>query len=165
MRIVNAIKNVIGKIDLILFSICSISLVTLAFVAVVFRFIINHPIMWAEEVEMILIVWSVFFGASVAFREHGHLAVDLLYERFPKIAKRGTDIIIWVFSLFCIVALTIIEFGRVRTLAGAKLTTPLLKIPTKYEFIVVVFACVLMILDLLINAIEYIYKLKKDATV
>ena len=164
MKAVYTVKKIVKFIDETAFSVFATALVFLAFIAVIFRFIINDPITWAEEVEMILIVWSVFFGASAAFREKGHLVVDLLYDRFPVKLRKFADVIIWLFTVFCLTVLTVIEWQRVETLIESNLTTPLLKIPMKFEFAVVVFACVCMLINLIINAIEAIAKLKKGET-
>lgn len=164
MKAVYTVKKIVKFIDEVAFSVFATALVFLAFIAVIFRFILNNPIMWAEEVEMILIVWAVFFGASVAFREKGHLVVDLLYDRFPAKLKKFADVIIWLFTVFCLTVLTVIEWQRVETLMSSGLSTPLLKIPMKFEFAVVVFACVCMLINLIINAIEAIAKLKKGET-
>ena len=68
------IKKVINVIDMSCFGISMVGLAALSFAAVIFRFCFNNPIIWIEEVQMILVVWSVFFGASIAIREKEHMA-------------------------------------------------------------------------------------------
>lgn len=78
-------RRVIRKFDIGL-AIVERSVITLCllvgclilFANVVFRYVFLMPISWAEEVALYLCVWLVFVGGSVAVRERGHIAIDLL---------------------------------------------------------------------------------------
>ncbi len=39
---------------------------------------IGYPVRWTEELATFLLVWLVFTGAAVAYREKAHLGIDLL---------------------------------------------------------------------------------------
>jgi TRAP-type C4-dicarboxylate transport system permease small subunit len=54
---------------------------------VLFRYVLNHSLFWAEELGRILLVWITFLGASAAFRREGHMGVDLLVRRLPPFAR------------------------------------------------------------------------------
>ncbi|WP_051631021.1 TRAP transporter small permease [Afifella pfennigii] len=65
-------------------SFCSI----LLFTNVVLRYVFLAPISWAEELSIYLLVWIVFVGASVAFRTHSHIVVDMLPRMLPPAGRR-----------------------------------------------------------------------------
>ena len=78
----------------------------LLFVNVVLRYVFLHPIFWAEELTLYLIVWVVFIGGSVIVRTRGHIAVDVLPvflsgrgNRLLKIAVAAVSIV-FCLSLF-----------------------------------------------------------------
>jgi len=68
---------------------CLVLMVVLVFGNVVLRYAFNLGITVSEEVSRFLFVWLTFLGAIVAFREHGHLGVDMVVSRLPVLGKRA----------------------------------------------------------------------------
>ena len=78
----------------------------LLFVNVFMRYVFLAPISWAEEMTLYMCVWLVFVGGSVAVREKGHIAIDLLpHVLSPQgrlLLVRGVALLFLVFLLvFC----------------------------------------------------------------
>lgn len=65
---------------------------TVVFLQVVFRYVLNSPLAWPEEVARMTIVWLSFIGAYVAMREKKHVAFDLLTQRFPPNVKLAVEV-------------------------------------------------------------------------
>ena len=82
-------------------------IVGLAFAAIVFltiaqiffRFVLNSPLVWSEELVRLLVVWITFLGAAVICWDGRHLSVDVLFVRLPSGLRR----VLRIFN--CIVAL------------------------------------------------------------
>jgi TRAP-type C4-dicarboxylate transport system permease small subunit len=55
----------------------------LVFGNVVLRYAFNSGIDVSEELSRMLLVWVIFVGAVIAFRERAHLGVDTLTRRLP----------------------------------------------------------------------------------
>lgn len=68
---------------------CLALMVILVFGNVVLRYAFNLGITVSEEVSRFLFVWLTFLGAIVAFRERGHLGVDIVVSRLPSIGKKA----------------------------------------------------------------------------
>lgn len=152
------LKKFVSFTDQAFFGFSSILLVTLTVTAVIFRFLLNNPIQWTEEVQMILVVWCVFFGGSIAIREKGEIAVDIFFDAMPKGLKKVCGVVIWILVAIAIAGITKLQLDRVRDLLAADLRTSVLKIPSALEYIVVVFACCLMFLSHLIEGAENLGK-------
>ena len=148
------LKKIVSFIDETVFGISAVCLVVLTVAAVFCRFVLNKPIQWTEEVQMILVVWSVFFGSSIAIREKGHIAVDIIFDMFPEKVKKVLNVVIWFIVLAAIAALGKLEIDRVRDLIRAGLRTPILRIPSSYEYVGVIIACVLMVINHLMTGYE-----------
>ena len=155
------IKKVINVIDMTGFGISMIGLAALSFAAVIFRFCFNNPIIWIEEVQMILVVWSVFFGASIAIREKEHMAVEIIYDALPFIGKRTLDILSWIVTAATIVGMIYLLGDRVGDLIKSGLRTPVLRLPSFIEYAVVVFATVLMLISHIITGLEALLNKEK----
>jgi TRAP-type C4-dicarboxylate transport system permease small subunit len=79
---------------------CLALMVVLVFGNVVLRYAFNLGITLSEELSRFLFVWLTFLGAIVAFREHGHLGVDMVVSRLPTVGKKACLIASQVLMLF-----------------------------------------------------------------
>ena len=68
--------------------ILSFVLLFLAFILqVFFRYVVNHPLTWTQDVIVIGFCWSVILGACYTMRRKGHVQFTMLYEAYsPKVA-------------------------------------------------------------------------------
>ena len=58
-------------------------IVVLTIAQVFFRFVLDSPLIWSEEVARLLLVWVVFLGAAVVAWDGSHLNVDVVFTRLP----------------------------------------------------------------------------------
>jgi TRAP-type C4-dicarboxylate transport system permease small subunit len=79
---------------------CLALMVVLVFGNVVLRYAFNLGITVSEEVSRFLFVWLTFLGAIVAFRERGHLGVDMVVSRLPAVGKKACLIVSQVLMLY-----------------------------------------------------------------
>ncbi len=61
----------------------------MVFVSVVFRFVLNMPLSWSDELASLLFAWTTFVGAYVASRSRSHIAIDTLVIFLPPTVRRG----------------------------------------------------------------------------
>lgn len=59
------------------------AIVVITIIAVWFRYGMNDPLAWTEQVCRILFVWSVFAGAAVLYRRMLHIAIDMFLLMLP----------------------------------------------------------------------------------
>jgi TRAP-type C4-dicarboxylate transport system permease small subunit len=54
---------------------------------VFFRYVVNHPLTWTQEVIVVAFVWTVLLGTCYTMRRHAHVKFTLVYDRMkPKVA-------------------------------------------------------------------------------
>lgn len=75
------------------------TIVALTITQIFFRFALNSPLVWSEELVRLLVVWMTFIGAAVICWDGRHLSVDVLFVRLPARVRRTLRI------FNCIVAL------------------------------------------------------------
>lgn len=74
----------------VILTIAQIALVIMlctVFMNVVLRFCFNSGITWAEEIPRLLVMLFTFLACSIGVRDHMHISVDIIYNRFPKGGK------------------------------------------------------------------------------
>lgn len=74
--------------------------VVLVIINVVLRYVFNMGIFWTEEVATYSFVWSVFIGASAAYKKRMHIGIDLLTRIMPNKLKELSKMLINFFMVF-----------------------------------------------------------------
>ena len=57
---------------------------------VFFRYVLNHALLWPEELSRWLLVWTGYLGAGVALKRHEHVALTVIVSKFPPTLARMT---------------------------------------------------------------------------
>lgn len=78
----------------------------LLILSVFFRYILNSPIVWSDEIVRYSLVWMTFAGAALATRDDKHILVDVidttLSEKGRKITNWFVDLVVIAFMAFLI---------------------------------------------------------------
>lgn len=72
------------------------AIVAITLIAVWWRYVVNDPISWTEQVSRILFVWVTFLGGAVLYREKSHITIDMFLEMMPQRLKALT---VWFIEL------------------------------------------------------------------
>jgi TRAP-type C4-dicarboxylate transport system permease small subunit len=62
-------------------------------VHVVCRYVFNRPIMWSEEMSVLLLIWFGYFAISNELYTEGHIAISMFYDKFPPALQKAADIL------------------------------------------------------------------------
>ena len=94
----------------LVWAVCILTTVLLVVMSaqVIWRYVFNDPIYWSEELARYLFVWLTFLAASMAFRDHKHMAVDLIQPFLGPVARRWQHAIITgILAVFFIIVLVV----------------------------------------------------------
>jgi TRAP-type transport system small permease protein len=79
------------------------AIVAITLAAVWWRYVLNAPLAWPEQVSRIMFVWVTFVGAAVLYRDRLHVAIDMFMAPLPRAERRGVgwaiELLILVFNL------------------------------------------------------------------
>lgn len=125
------------------------TIVVVLFVAVVFRYGLNHPLGWPEEVARFGLVWLTFLGAYVAFRRGAHIRVDFLVKQMSLRAQRRLGVVANLLVAL-LIALLIREGAHfAATFFGDP--SPYLRFPIGLQYLALPIAGVLWLLALAVS--------------
>lgn len=82
------IASLLNRLLNVFMVICLVAMCLLLFSNVIFRYIFESSITWANEISRFFFVWLVFFGAIGALIKNEHMGVDMLIKMFPKKVKK-----------------------------------------------------------------------------
>lgn len=87
------------------------------------RFVLEQPAEWSEILIRLSLIWMVFLGIPIAFRQGAMVSVDVLYRWSPPKFRRVLD---WVVSIASLCLIGVILWwgwdyavrGQVQSMAG-----------------------------------------------
>jgi len=78
-------------------------IIIVCFVAVIFRYLLNDSLTWADELARYFFIAMVFLGGAYVVPENGHLRMDVIYTSVPGKVRKGIDVITAVCAVFFMV--------------------------------------------------------------
>ena len=87
------------------------------------RFVFERPAEWTEVLIRFTLMWMVFMGIQMAFRQGAVVSVDVLYRWAKPGMKRILYVVVMIASLTLIMIIIIVGWdyaqrGRVQTIIG-----------------------------------------------
>lgn len=75
---------------------CSLLVLTLVvlFVGIVFRYALNDPLVWTEELARFCSTWIIFLGAAACFKRGSHIGIDVVVRLLPPTLQRRTALLV-----------------------------------------------------------------------
>ncbi len=104
----------------------------LAFILqVIFRYFLNLPVAWTDEVCVIAWVWGILWGAAFVTRNSEEIRFDIVYGMVPRRAKRvftvtASTAIVVIMQISLPAALSYVRFMKVESTGSLRIRFDLL---------------------------------------
>lgn len=154
------IINWILKLDSVIAGVALVALISVTFFGVFARYLFDSPFVWLEEVQMLLILWAVFLGASVAVRNKSHVSIEFIVESFPKVAQKFIDVIILFIIAYVMFFVAKNSMAFIEQYAKSGRVTNLLHIPLKYKYMACPIGCGLIVINYIFLTLESLFGIK-----
>lgn len=116
-----------------------------------FRFVLNHPLMFPEEISRYAYVWITFVGLSLATKTREHIRVDAGVGLLPQAWRRGAGALVDVVSLAILLWLA---YLGVRFMLFSRMSiSPALEIPLNFVYAAFPVGCLLAAIRLFIQLV------------
>jgi len=112
---------------------------------VVFRYVLNAPLTWTEELARYLYIWACWLGAPVALRRGNHIAIAFVSDRVSRGVGRIMALVTQVAALVFLAQLTV--QGGILTVKSHSVEAITLPIPWSAIYLAAPISAVLMILE------------------
>jgi TRAP-type C4-dicarboxylate transport system permease small subunit len=120
-------------------------MVVVVFVQVIFRFFIQQPLSWSEEVARYVFVWIIWMGAAVAVKHGAHPGMDLLTKSFSPRWRRITEVVMAL--LYAATLCTMVFTGFALVHANMSQPSPAMELPMGIPYAAVPLAAFIMLLN------------------
>lgn len=125
------------------------SMCVFVFVQLFFRFVLNNPLMYPEEIARASYVWVTFVGMSFATKTRDHISVDYFISVLPPTPARWLTLLVDVMMLAALVLLG--WFGVKFVIFSRMSITPALEVPANLYYISFPIGCFLSVVRQLRN--------------
>ena len=78
------VDEAIGRAEMAFCLLCMGVIVASTAFGVIFRYVLQSPLIWANDAGALALVWLTFVGAAALLKEGGHVAITGLVDRLPR---------------------------------------------------------------------------------
>ena len=109
MKKKSLIKRILTNLDAVICGVTLTLCVILVNANVIFRYFLNTPIKWTDEVVTSLFIWTVFMGSAYAHRKHAHLGVDIVVNLIHGKTRKTIEFVMDIIQILILILLTYIS--------------------------------------------------------
>ena len=144
-----ALDHLLHKVMLIIAELSILAMIVIVTLTVVLRYCFNTGLSWAEEVPRLLVTVFAFMSCAIGVRDHMHVAVDAIYNRFPKGGKMRKFMLILadVCVLLCGVFMLVSGYQRTTKLFSLPGVMPITGISVAWQYLPIPVAGFIMTFD------------------
>ena len=128
---------------------------------VIMRYVFSRPLTWSEEAARFIFVYVSFIGISYAYRQKGHIRMEVIVNLFPQAVRRGLEVLInlGTIALFCYMIPFSFRFIGIQ--AGVKATAT--HIPMSIVYTALPLGMALSCVRLLISSLRIVWGEEENA--
>lgn len=163
MKKENPILKFLFSIDVFVGSVMLALLIILTVLGVFFRYVLNKPFTWLEEVQLACMVWITFSAAGAAFRYGNHVAIEMVVDLFPKKVQKVIEVLIAIIVTIVLVYFCYKGIGYILIFIKSGRSTPMLKIPYALIYGIAPVMAILMLVSYYYSLITNVKSEAKEA--
>lgn len=85
--------------------ICVAIMVSSILLQVFFRYVLDAPLSWSEELARMMMVWMTAFAAPSAYRWSGFVSIDMVRDALPDLLRRTLSLLLLLLALMVLIKL------------------------------------------------------------
>ncbi len=145
-------KKILDNFEEYLAAILFATMFIVLMLQIIFRQVLNNPLVWSEELSTFLYVYVGMLGIIIGVKRKQHVAIDIIYSRFSGVSKKVVDIILS--TVVIITLLLMIYIGGVVTLNKASMQILTLGISSAYMYMALPLGATLMLIRFIQNIVN-----------
>ncbi|QRG67539.1 TRAP transporter small permease [Brevibacillus choshinensis] len=122
-------------------------MVVAVFLQVLFRFFLDQPLAWTEELARYLLIWITFLGSAYAMAIRAHIGTEYIQKFLSPLMNKIVLSLAAILSIFFFVVM--VQQGYALAARSMTQTSPTLLVPMGYVYMVIPISGVLLIMNVL----------------
>ena len=128
---------------------------------VIMRYVFSRPLTWSEEAARFIFVYVSFIGISYAYRQKGHIRMEVVVNLFPQAVRRGLEVLINLGTIALFFYMIPFSFRFIGIQAGVKATAT--HIPMSIVYTALPLGMALSCVRLLISSLRIVWGEEENA--
>jgi TRAP-type C4-dicarboxylate transport system permease small subunit len=112
--------------------VCVMILAGFAVLQVILRYVFNSPLMWIEEISVMIMLWMTWLGITLLWLTKSHIVVDLLTNQLSRPLQRALASLVDIIAVLAAGTLFVASQETLRTLAGLEFDSLAIDLAIKY---------------------------------
>ncbi|WP_066614863.1 TRAP transporter small permease [Bosea sp. PAMC 26642] len=109
--LIGRLSDIVTETAKFALGLCVAAIVLITLAAVWWRYVVNAPIAWIEQVSNILFIWITFIGAAVLYRQKLHIGVDMF---IGMLKGRAQEVMFWLIEISNLIFITVLFIYSVK---------------------------------------------------
>ena len=153
LPLVRGFDRALARLEEVFLALSHATIATLVVVAVFFRYVLNDPLTWTEEIIVLLFTWMLFVGLANAFRARMHIRIDALLLVLPRKAWPILGFFAVTATVLTLVGLTWFGIEQAIGLGGTE--TPMMRISAAWGVSAVPVGAALSLVHVATHLVEH----------
>lgn len=136
------------------------AMAVLVFLQVLFRYVLDAPLDWSEEMSTFAFAWMCMLGASVGIRYDEHPRLDVLLVLLPRFTQKIAKVVVNLSIMFMLIILLI--YGTKFTLAMRMQSTAALRYSVSFVYMILPISAVIMLLHMTVQTVGLFRKTPEE---
>ncbi len=132
----------------------------LVFLQVLFRYVLDAPLDWSEEMSTFAFAWMCMLGASVGIRYDEHPRLDVLLVLLPRFIQKIAKVVVNLSIMFMLIILLV--YGTKFTLAMRMQSTAALGYSVSFVYMILPISAVIMLLHMTVQTVGLFRKTPEE---
>lgn len=124
-------------------------------IGVIFRYFVNSPLIWTEELARFIFIWMIAIGVGYCATKHLHIKIEMFVNLMPEIVCKIINVI--MISLTLITFIVIIPGANKFMVAQNKILSTALQLPYSYVYSAALIGSFLLIIHLFYNLVLLLF--------
>ena len=126
-----------------------VAIVVTTFIQIIFRYVINYSLPWADELARYCFVWLVYSGIVVSLNRGEHAVVNLLTDNLPVSLRK---IVVTIADILVLVLFVCITIGAIKfVMISVGQYTSAMRIPKFVVYLALPFCGFVMVYEVIIK--------------
>ncbi len=143
------LKRILSKSAEITTTILLGAMIFVLLLQIIFRYVLNSPLTWSEELARYLYVWVTFMGAGYCVYKHMHIEMTMFFDMLPPAVQKVLQVLVNLFSAACYAY--IIPAGIRFAISQNRIPSVSLPIKMSLLWAAIPLGCSLLVISLLIE--------------
>jgi len=116
-KLTRVVSHILEYLVGVLFIIISVTALAQVFT----RYVLRYSLVWAHELDILLMIWAVWLSAAIGIHRKAHLRITLFSERLSVKTRRVLLVFIDLFTLFFLLIVGIKGVKVIQSVEGMDL--------------------------------------------